>query len=110
MDCIVFTSQDEAEAWAAKVAAAEGYPKPGVDIGGGRHVPPELSVTVAHVAVEKHPTKDEWMCPVDAIAAKELEAGEVKTTLSKAQLDEWRPATGPMLAVAEVEAEAAVKK
>lgn len=84
MTALVFATQAEADAYAAKVDAAYGYPKPGVNVGGGIHVPAEQSRTLRHDNVlEKPVTKDAWAYPVDAaVLAKEpAPAGKTATTL-----------------------------
>lgn len=63
MMALVFTVQADANGYSAAVDAKLGYPKPGVDIGGGIHVPPAQSVTVRYGNVFPHPTLPQWMYP-----------------------------------------------
>lgn len=69
MLAIVFNDKTVALKYGADVDAALGYPKAGLDIGGGIHVAPALSMTVRHNQVlEKPVTKDAWAYPSDAIS------------------------------------------
>jgi hypothetical protein len=65
MNHIVFPSLALANLFAANIDAEIGYPKPGVNVGGGIHVAP-LFVTQRHGAIFKHPTLNEWAYPDDA--------------------------------------------
>ena len=58
MNGIVFPSASLAAATALRAAydAAFGYPKAGVDVGGGRHALSTDSVTVTCAAILMHPT------------------------------------------------------
>ena len=56
-----------------------GYPKPGIDVGGGVHAPPAQSVTPHYAGVLKHPTlatcailSDATITPVVTAAANAL--------------------------------------
>lgn len=66
MTAIVCLAQSDADTYSAAIDAKLGYPKPGVDIGGGIHVPPAQSVTVRYGLVQKHPTLAQWAYPDDA--------------------------------------------
>jgi hypothetical protein len=61
--------QATALAWAASVDTAQGYPKAGVDIGGGVHVPPAQSLTVRYAGIYQHPTLPLWAYLSDAITS-----------------------------------------
>ena len=47
-----------------RVDAALGYPKAGVNIGGGVHAPP--NVTLHHAEIEAHPNGTQWAYAVDS--------------------------------------------
>lgn len=55
----VFGSRAAADSARTTIDTAEGYPKAGVDVGGGRHVSPTF-VTQTHCQPVKHPTLNEW--------------------------------------------------
>lgn len=80
---IIFPTKPEADAYSAKVDTAFGYPKPGVDIGGGIHAPAALSVTTRQADVLEKPTKDAYAYPVDAasLAKEPAPAGKPPVTL-----------------------------
>lgn len=60
MQAYIFALQTDAQSFQAKCDQVLGYPKPGVDIGGGTHVPPAESVTTHEADVRKHPTLSQW--------------------------------------------------
>lgn len=43
-----------------RLNARLGYPKAGVDVGGGRHAPPEQSATTSHTRIYAHPDGTRW--------------------------------------------------
>ena len=51
------------------VDAAMGYPRAGLDIGGGIHVPAAQSVTQTYFSPIKHPTLSEWAYVYDSEVA-----------------------------------------
>lgn len=58
MSSIVFTLQSDAQSFASAVDAKLGYPRAGVNVGGGIHGP---SVTTQrHSDVLQHPTLPQW--------------------------------------------------
>jgi hypothetical protein len=67
MTGLVYLSQAPADAQSASVDAALGYPRDGVDIGGGVHCTPAQSRTVRHAQVIQHPTLAQWAYPIDAV-------------------------------------------
>lgn len=58
MSSIVFTSQSDANSFAAAVDAKLGYPRTGVNVGGGVHGP--NVTTQRHSDVLPHPTLPQW--------------------------------------------------
>ena len=56
MKAVVSSSQAALLALAAKLDAALGYPKAGLDFGDGIHAPPGQTVTLTYTFVFKHPT------------------------------------------------------
>lgn len=94
-------------ATAALVDKSLGYPKPGIDIGGGAHVPPAQSITTTYETPIQHPvTLTLWAYPVDATvnaaatapSLSTAEQSQLSTTVaSAAPLDAtWTPATTPI--------------
>jgi len=67
MTGIVYLSQAPADAQSTSVDVALGYPRDGVDVGGGIHCTPAQSRTYRHAQVIQHPTLLQWAYPVDAI-------------------------------------------
>jgi hypothetical protein len=65
MRAIVFTDEAETRAYATQVDAAMGYPRDGVDVGGGIHVPLEMGRTMSHADLRVHPVLRQWAYPVD---------------------------------------------
>ncbi len=100
MNSIVCLLQSDADGYSSAIDAKLGYPKPGVDIGGGIHAPPAQSVTVRYGAVQKHPTLALWAYPDDAAvvaAAIALPIGAVVQVLDAT----WIPASAMVAAQAE---------
>lgn len=62
----IVATRSECLALAAAVDKSLGYPRAGVNVGGGIHVPPELSVTRTHADPLEHPAKDgRYAYPID---------------------------------------------
>jgi len=67
MIAVVFTNQADADAFSAAVHAKTGpYPKEGIDVGGGIHMPKAQCAAVRYANVRKHPTNAEWAYVHDA--------------------------------------------
>jgi hypothetical protein len=67
----------------AMTARAGGYPRAGVDVGGGIHAAPAQSVTTAPVAAYTHPTDGtRSIIPIDAAADALLTPGERATVVT----------------------------
>ena len=100
MKAIIFSDRASVDAYAAKVDAAEGYPKPGVNIGAGIHAPPEQSITLRFADPIEHPTqKGTFAYPVDELDTSKLATKE-RTDALAAQLlpADWAPVSiGPAL-------------
>jgi hypothetical protein len=86
---LTYATEQEARARCADLDTALGYPKAGVDIGGGIHAPPELSRTLRHVEPMKHPKRDEWAVPIDEVAAVKL--SPVETLAADVLAADWAP-------------------
>jgi hypothetical protein len=56
----VFATQALADLARAEIDKVEGYPRAGVDVGGGVHVRPTF-VTITHCLARKHPTLAQWV-------------------------------------------------
>lgn len=100
MTAAVFVTRADADAYSAAVDARLGYPKPGIDVGGGKHVPPPQSATARYGDVQKHPTLAQWAYPSDPVvtaAAVALPGGAVVQPLDAT----WAPVTGISQAVIE---------
>jgi len=82
---IPFTKQSDAQALQAQVDASLGYPKAGVNVGGGVHAPPEQSVTLTY-AVPQLLDDGTWGYPIDAVSSTAI-------PLVDAQLEETLPET-----------------
>lgn len=93
----VFSLQATALTFRSNVDSLCGYPKPGVDIGGGIHVPPAQSVTVHAHMVLPHPTLAEWAHLISAeVSAVAAQAATASATVLPAvtTLDAtWFPAS-----------------
>lgn len=61
----VWTTQATALTAQSTLDTDAGYPKAGVDIGGGIHAPPSQSITAHYQAVWQHPTLLEWAIMID---------------------------------------------
>ncbi len=64
----IYPAKASAQALQAIVDAANGYPKAGVDVPGGRHVPGPF-VTLTYAAVIQHPTLSLWSYLADGVTA-----------------------------------------
>ena len=64
MEKVFFTFQDEKS---AEEFARCQTPIQGVDVGDGRHVSPEKSLTTHHAPFFKHPKQDIWLVPADIV-------------------------------------------
>lgn len=69
-DYVVLTIKSEADAVQAAIDTAAGYPRNGVDVGKGIHVPAAQSRTLHQFDVVKHPVNNEWSVKVDGFPAK----------------------------------------
>lgn len=89
---IVFASKKAAESALSRANAALGYPRPGMDIGGGVHAPPEKTITVACSEVVKHSSKNEYAIvsseEVDGVASYDA---ELKLGRRELDLESWDP-------------------
>lgn len=71
MRAVVFTALAAATRVRDRIDQLLGYPKAGVDHGGGRHAPPARTATSSWSDVKKHPTLSRWRVLVKpAIAAR----------------------------------------
>lgn len=68
----VCSTQAAAQALSDAVDAALGYPRAGVDIGGGVHAPASQSVTARYSYIIQHPTQPLWGYMVDGVPAPTL--------------------------------------
>lgn len=91
MSAIVFTQQSDADAYSAAVDAKLGYPRPGVDMGGGLHAPPAQGATTRYGGVQKHPTLTLWAYPNDPAVAAAAIALPVGATVQVLDAT-WTPA------------------
>jgi hypothetical protein len=92
---IVFTSQAQANRFAADIDAEMGYPRDGVRMGPGRHAPLAACRTLHFAVPIKHPTRSEWAFPDEPVVQGKrgrvpLPGGAVVKELEP----DWRPA-GP---------------
>lgn len=82
---IVCLSAADAATFQSGVNVKLGYPKPGLNIGGGFHAPPEQTVTTSYTGIMQHPTLLQWACvPDDALVQAQsvaLPVGAVAATL-----------------------------
>lgn len=96
MRASVFTSEAAAAAFVADLDRALGYPRDGVNIGGGVHAPAEQSRTLTHAIPLKHPTRDEWAVPVGPrvaeLATEAAESRVVSSRLTKVPYDGMKAA------------------
>lgn len=100
MNAIIFLSQAAADTASAAYDARLGYPKPGVDVGGGRHAAPTVSVTIRASDVLKHPTLPQWAYPEsDEVVSARAVVG-LRGGVEQALDTTWFPAV--LLAIADV--------
>lgn len=94
MNAIVFTARGDADSISTAIDTRLGYPKPGVDIGGGVHAPPAQTVTIRYGDVERHPTLALWRYPYDTPVQGEVGRGlAIPVTGAVSALDAtWFPA------------------
>lgn len=92
----VFTATVAAFRVAAAVDEAGGYPKAGIDIGGGVHVPPDASVTTGYAAVLQHPSGTKWAYQADSVVVPIVGPNAIQYDLGvAAPLDAtWYPDSG----------------
>lgn len=83
MKAVVFSDKTSADAIQAKIDAAYGYPRDGVDIGGGIHVHPSLSRTLHAQAVIAHPDGKQFAAVTDDVDSSKL-AAQDKTAVDAA--------------------------
>jgi hypothetical protein len=76
MNGLTFPDLASAQVVQAQVDAALGYPKAGVDVGGGVHVPPSQSITTTYMQPVPLATVG-YGYPVDAVIAPVLTALQV---------------------------------
>jgi len=90
---LVFTVLADANVFASSADSRLGYPKNGVDVGGGVHVSTAQGRTFQHAAVVKHPTLSLWRYPWDAVVQGEVGKGlTVPVTATPTVLDAtWFP-------------------
>lgn len=83
----ILTTEQAATKLQAIVADDCGFPRDGVDVGGGIHAPAHMSRTLYLDGIQKHPKKDEWATAVGAvdIAAKK-DSIKAKRGMSDAQI------------------------
>lgn len=91
---IVFQQRADAEALLARLDATLGYPRAGVDIGAGIHVPATESRTLHHTHVREHPSRLEWAVPIDAAASAQLSPAE-RARVASLPAD-WQPLAPPL--------------
>ena len=80
----------EVEKLAAEADKVLGYPKPGVNVGGGVHAPPELTQTTKHAEPRENRKTREWTLAVDDDAAtvcRGLKAAAVANVAEKELAD-----------------------
>lgn len=92
----LFATADAAFAVAIRVNEAGGYPRAGIDVGGGIHAPAAQTKTTGYADVLKHPTLAQWSYPADpfvksvvgptAVSLGAIDAGPLDPT--------WAPDTG----------------
>lgn len=75
MTAYIFASLAAAQACAPVVDAAQGYPRAGVEVGGGAHVKDVSGgpfVTATYAQPIKHPTLAQWAYLADAVTTPAL--------------------------------------
>lgn len=87
---VILTTLADAGVLRARVAARLGYPKPGLDIGGGLHVSAAESRTDFYTNFRKHPTLNKWALLVDGPTKPQLRGGDIEEDLTS-DWDEQRP-------------------
>jgi hypothetical protein len=70
----ISATQSLVSAWATTVDASQGYPRAGVDIGGGLHVSVLDGTTYRYASVYQHPTLSMWAYLSDATTVAALAA------------------------------------
>lgn len=105
MKALIFPDSASCDAFAAKVDAELGYPKPGTDIGDGIHVPPAQSVTLRWAAPIEHPIqKGTFAYPVEGIDNAKLSKTESDAVVIAATLtSDWAKPDGNVVQAAEVD-------
>lgn len=94
MRAVVCDTQLKADTFSATIDTRLGYPKFGVDIGGGIHLPRNASRTLRHAGVFKHPTLSLWAYTDDEVGPREsipLPPGASAQLLDST----WFPPAGP---------------
>lgn len=91
MTAIVCALQADADSYSATIDAKLGYPKDGIDIGGGIHATKLESRTLRHNKVLKHPTLANWAYPRDAIETAQAVALPLGATVQVLDAT-WFPA------------------
>lgn len=92
MTALVSGTQADLVAFSTAIDLRLGLPKAGADIGGGRHAPPALSITLRYGSVDKHPTLSQWRYPEDAVVQGERGRGlplPASTTAQAIDESEW---------------------
>lgn len=103
MKAIVFPDRASFDAYSAKVDAALGYPKAGVDVGGGVHALPSQSVTQRWADPIEHPTqKGTFAYCVDGLDTTKLAKSESDQAATAQVLTaDWTPAPVQLVATPE---------
>lgn len=84
---LVFTNRLVAEGFSADIDTVLGYPRDGVNIGRGPHVPPSLGRTLRHSTVRKHPTLNQWAYEEDPVVIHMETRVPVPGTATRQTLD-----------------------
>jgi hypothetical protein len=80
MNAYVYATQLAAQACGTAVDTSVGYPKAGINVGGGIHVTPPF-VTQTHFVAFKHPTLTEWAYLSDSVTDPILQAQAIALAL-----------------------------
>lgn len=106
MKALVFATSADAKAVAAQIDTQMGYPRPGVDVGGGVHVPPTASVTRRYADVMASGDKsqyavlcDEKLAPVLAAVKGAVKSVAVPDPVEVAMDDTWTVGAAAAVAV-----------
>lgn len=67
MTALVFADEISADRFMRACSFLLGYPKDGVNVGGGRHVDAATGRTYRHAQWFKHPTLPSWAHPTDPV-------------------------------------------